>query len=82
MRNNNLDHYKTRAQEKRENSKHIRLEQDDSVKRSVVILRWSALVGNSNKARKNYSKYYLPNPSTCQHIMNVKVEKKPRLATI
>lgn len=39
-------------------------------------------MGNSNKARKNYSKYSLHNPLVGQHIMNVKNEKKSSLATI
>lgn len=40
------------------------------------------MVGNSNEARKNYSKYSLPSSIMGPHMMSVKAEKKPRLATI
>lgn len=40
------------------------------------------MASNSNNTRKNYLKYSLPNPSAGQHVMNVKTEEKPKLATI
>lgn len=48
----------------------------------MLIFGGLTLVGNSNKVRKNYSRYFLPNLITSAYTMNVCAEKKLWIATV